>query len=93
MFGRKINTETPEYKAQKAEAEKTTGDTIKTPIGKKNPFIKELPPLPELPPIQEPTTEEIIATSTELWYKTQVIEALAEIVGRLRSYDQPDKKP
>lgn len=92
MFGRKINTETPEYKAQKAEAEKTEATKVESVIGRKNPFVKELPPI-ELPSVEPPTTAEIIAGNTELWYKTQILEGIAEIVERLRSYDEPNKKP
>ena len=89
MFGRKNIKETAEYKAQEAEVKKAIADTEEATISR-NPFIKKTI---ETPMPQPPTTEEIIAGETDLWYKAQVLEALAEIIQRLRSYDEPTKKP
>ena len=83
MFGRKNIKETPEYKAQLEEANKKEPTVMETPVSR-NPFIKKQEPPPA---VVQPTTEEVIAGETELWYKAQVLEMLAEILQRLRKYD------
>ena len=83
MFMKKKPIETPEYKAQQAEATKQVAATEQVNVGK-NPFVRK--PVEPVQPIQ-PSTEEVIATETDLWYKAQVLELLAEIVQRLRKYD------
>ena len=56
-------------------------------VGKIEPSSIITPPKAEIP--KPPELVDIIANNTELWYKTQVLELLAELVQRMRENDKP----
>ena len=72
--------ETREY-IEQAEELTRTDQTNDVMLDKKQPTTKEKS-------IEDVSTDQLIAVNTELWYKAQVLDLLAEITQRLRNEDK-----